>query len=222
MDNVGDIKTAIRAHGFETDTDAQQLIFINKAVREILGDHRWRFMLTTATVPIVLQQAAYALPSSPALHRIESIRVASPSAASPHPEMEWVDSEELLAYAAANNGVSSWSSPRIWTDPTVTTFQVFPAPSYPGDFTVRYLKQATALVLDADVPDIPKAYRDIIVDSVCAKLAKRERQPDTVADFKADYDAGLARMKGQYGLRQRQNSTRVATRDGAFGSDRAN
>ncbi len=218
MDNVGEIKASIRAHGYETDTDAQQLIFINKAVREILGDHRWRFMLSTATVPIVLAQATYTLPTSPALHRIESIRVANPSAAATSPEMQWVDSEELLAYAAANVNFSSWASPQLWTDPTTTTFQVFPAPSYPGDFTVRYLKQATQLGIDADVPDIPKAYRDLIVDAVCAKLAKRERQYDAATDFKVDYDAGLARMKGQYGLRQRQNSTRVASRDGALGT----
>ncbi len=209
MDTVADIKAGIRALGYETDTDAQQLILINKVVREILGDHRWRFMLVSTTVNIVIGQAAYTLPSSPALHHIESIRVTNPSAAAPSPEMEWVYQEELLAYAAANESFTAYASPWLWTDPTPTTFQVFPAPSYPGTFTVRYLKQATALTADGDTPDIPKPYRDIIVDGVCERLAKRERQFDTATAFKADYDAGLARMKGQYGLRQRQNSVRV-------------
>ncbi len=218
MDTVADVKAGIRALGYETDTDAQQLILINKALREILGDHRWRFMLATGTVAIVLGQDTYNLPTSPALHRIESIRVANPSAAAITPEMEWVDSEDLLRIAASNYGLGAWSAPAIWTDPTDATFQVWPAPAYPGNFTVRYVKQATVMTGDASVPDIPKAYRDLIVDYVCGRLARRERQFDTATAFDSDFAAGLARMKGQYGLRQRQNSTRVASRDDVVGS----
>lgn len=217
MVTVGDIKASVRAHGFETDTDAQQLIFINKAVREILGDHRWHFMLSSASVAIVLGQAAYSLPSSPALHHIESVRVAAPADNGNSPEMTWVVPEELLAMAAANASLVGWETPWLWTSPTPSTFQVFPAPVYPGAFTVRYLKQATELTTDAGVPDIPTPYMDLIVDSVCAKLAKRERQYDAANDFKTDYENGLSRMRAQYGLRQRQSGSRVASRSTNYG-----
>ncbi len=214
MQTVGDIKASIRAHGYESDTDSQQLILINKGQREVIGDHRWRFMLQSSTVALVIGQTTYALPTSPALHHIESIRVTTASAIDPYLEMEWVDSEEFLAYVAANSYAGAWTGfmPTIWTDPDTTNFQIFPAAQYAGTFTVRYTRKAADLTSDSSVPDIPSEDLDILVDYVCARLAKRERQYDAASDFQADFDRALARMKGQHGLRQRQNSTRVASR----------
>lgn len=210
MVNVGDIKAAIRAHGFETDTDAQQLILINKAQREVIGDHRWRFMLESQTVTIVLAQTTYSLPTSPALHHVESIRYTTGATAIDYPLLEWLDTEGFLDYAAAIGSAGCLYGPALWTDLNTTQFQVYPAPQYPGTFTVRYMRKAADLTGDASVPDIPSQDLDILVDWVCSRLAKRERQLEAAASFQADFDVALARMKGQHGLRQRQSSTRVA------------
>lgn len=213
MATVDDIRASIRAHGFETDTAAEQLILINKGHREVIGDHRWRFMLESKTVAIVLGQSTYALPTSPALQNVESIRVTNPGSVDPYPEMEWLDTEEFLDVVAANSYVSGTIgfAPVYWTDIDSANFQVFPAPQYPGTFTVRYTRKAADLTSGSSVPDIPPEDLDILVDYVCARLAKRERQHDAAKDFQADFDSALAGMKGQHGLRQRQSSTRVAS-----------
>ncbi len=214
MLTVGDIKAAIRAHGFETDLAAQQLIFINETQRDVIGDHRWRFMLTSATVAAVAGTASYTLPTSPALHHVESIRLAITGTFLP--ELEWRDTEDFLAEEAANASFVPYTTPYWWTDAVPGSFRVYPAPSSAGTFTVRYFKQLTDLTADGDTPQVPTPYLDVIVAGACAKLAGRERRFDAADRWQKRYEERLAAMRSQYGLRQRQNSDRVLS-SGRYG-----
>lgn len=205
--NLGDIKTNVKALGYESDQDSRIVLLANAVQREIVGGHRWRFMLATGTVAAVAGTATYNLPTSPAMSRVESIRLAD--AGGQYPELEWTEEEDVLTLANSDPSFNVWQSPAVWSMPTETTFLVYPTPVIAGTFTVRYLKQITELSGDSDVPDIPKPYLDIIVFGVAAHLAGRERQFQTRDSFLAQKDALLEDMKAQYGLRQRQSGRRV-------------
>ena len=161
----------------------------------------------TGTVAAVAGTVTYNLPSSPALQEVVSIRLADSSGQ--YPELQWVEEEDLLDIANADPARTSGLQPAIYAMTTDATFTVFPAPSVAGTFTIRYQKQITELSADADVPDIPKPYLDVIVFGVAQHLANRERQFDTARAFMDEKDKRLRAMKAQYGLRQRQSSRRV-------------
>lgn len=209
MVNLGDIKTSVRANGFESDQDTRVVLFANEVQRDIVNDHRWRFMTVSTTVPAVASINSYALPTSPPLGHIISIRLATTGQEFGEP-LEWVETEDLLEAAAQWGTFSLGAMPQRWTDINAETFQVFPGVTLPGTFTIRYLRTAADLVIDADVPNVPSQYLDLIVAGVCARLARRERRLDDVATFQATYDNRLLAMKGQYELRQTQNSRNVS------------
>lgn len=205
---LGNIKTHVRARGYETDQDTRIVTFANAVQRSVVGDHRWRFLLGSGTVTAVAGTAVYTLPAASTRMHVESIRLAD--ATGLFPPLKWSDTEDLLDLAAMNPAYTANDSPYLWTDVSPGSFQVYPAPYAAGTFTVRYLRAVADLVNDADVPDIPAPYLDIIVAGVCELLALRERQQDTAAVWRAEKEQRLAAMKGQYGLRQRQTSPTVA------------
>lgn len=208
MVDLGDIKDAVHANGFESDQDTRIVVFANEVQRDVVNDFRWRFMTETDTVSAVVGVDSYALPTSPPMAHVISIRLAVPG--QPYwPELEWADTEDLLAEAAEYGDLSVYSTPQRWTDLDGETFQVFPGPTMPGTFTIRYLRTVEDLVDDADVPEIPSQYLDIIVAGVCARLARRERRLQDAADFYATYTARLERMRSQYEIRQNQTSRHV-------------
>lgn len=175
----------------------------------MVADHRWRFMVMSTTVPAVTGTSAYTLPAATTRMHVESVRLAITGTLVP--EMEWMETEELLASVAEYGAITPYGTPGYWTDNAPGAFTVFPSPSVAGTFTVRYLRQATELTLDADIPDIPKGYLDILVLGACAKLAARERKFDAATWYRKQADAMIDAMKGQYGLRQRQSARQVVS-----------
>ncbi len=208
MVDVDDILDAIRANGFETDQDTRALIMLNAAQRDIVGEHRYRFMLEDQTVPAVAGTATYSPTYSPAMQHLESIRLAV-TGQTDSPELEWLPTEELLELAASNTLNTGFQAPCYWTDVDSDTFQVYPAPSRPGMFTVRYLRPPAELTSGTSVPDIPNPYWDCLVSAVCEELAVRENDLARADRFAAKREARVKAMQRQLGLRQRQSSYRV-------------
>lgn len=205
MVNAGDIIEAVRASGFETDQDDRAFIFLNVIQRKVIGDHRWRFLRTTATSAAVAGTATYALPAN--VMHLMSVRLATPGDTTP-PELEWIDDDRLLALAAVDPALQQYTAPRFWSDIDPATIELFPAPLVPGTVAIRYLRRVADITSEGDVPEVPNEYLDVLRAGICWKLAQRERPAD-VPTFKAEFDEILAAMKGQYGLRQTQNAHHV-------------
>lgn len=205
MATLGTVRADVHALGYESDQDARITLFANQVQRKIVGDHRWEFLLATGAVAAVLGTATYALPTSPALMHVESIRLATPTDYD-NPQLQYVSTQELLDYAATNQAVYSGDRPAIWTKLDAANFQVWPAPAVAGTFTVRYFRTLPVLASDSDVLTIPDFYADAVTYGICAKLARRERQWDAAKTFDADMADIVRSMKGQLGMRQQQNS----------------
>lgn len=208
METAGDIIDAVRASGYETDQDDRAFIMLNIEQRTVVADHRWRFMRETAQVSGTAGNATYTLPVSPPLMHVESIRFTQVDTT--FYELDWHDSESLIALAMAEVTEGIIGQPRYWTDVTPETFMVYPTPTQGGVFNVRYLRKAADMTDESDVPDIPEEYLDVLRAGVCMRLAARERQWDAKREFEAERTGLLAAMKGQYGIRQVQSAHRVA------------
>ncbi len=207
--NLGDIKDAVYARGFEDDQEARIVIFANNVQRDVLGEHRWDFMVESATVAAVVGTASYALPAG--VHHVESIRLLQPG--QPYIELEHAAADDLLeweAYAASSTAPYVDPADWRWSSTLPDTFRILPAPTLAGTFTVRYIGLPDAMVDDADEPTIPAPYHDIIVVGVCELLSKRTRQWDAADRFRAELVERKGAMAGQLGMKQRQTAVRVA------------
>lgn len=199
MNTVDDIRADIRARGFEADTDAQQLVFLNSIQRRIAGSHRWRWTIESQALVVVSGTGDYALASAPAGgHMISSRLVSLGTPVS----ISWVAPEVLLELRAQDAGARS--SPCYWTLTGPTTLALWPTPASSGTLTLRYHRTPPQLTAGSDVPIIPLGYRDILSVGACMMMAQRERQSSAAADFRAEYEERVRDLRAQEGIAQQQ------------------
>ncbi len=208
MITVADIRADIRARGFEADTDAQQLAFINSIQRRVAGASRHPWTRTSTTIAVVAGTGDYTLPAAPAGGHVLSVRAANQGV---HTPLEWSPAERLLELRARDNGARS--TPTAWTLSGVATLALWPTPVGAGTLTVRYHQVPPTLTADADVPLIPLGYRDILSVGAAMLMAMRERQREAVADFKAEFDERCRDLRAQSGVGQQQTPHVVGSSD---------
>ncbi len=197
MLTVADLKAAIRARGYATDTAGEQLIMLNSMQRDVLGDHRYRFMLVELSVAAVAATPNYTLAPTPPVHHIEAVSFTD-SGGQALPIVRG-NLDELDAFGV--DGYTPDGRYR-WAELQPGKLRIFPAPAVAGTLLVRYSKEAATLSADGDTPTIPAPYLDVLVAGVCELLAMRERQPDAVGMFGAEKERRLRSMQSQYGLKK--------------------
>lgn len=210
---VDDIRAGIRARGFEADTDAQQLAFINQVQRRWFASNRWEIARVTATVAVTAGTSSYTLPAA-AVH-VSSIRLSNGNTYIP---LEAAAREQVLEAAAANTTIRS--NPYWWTLSDPGTVKLFPTPSTAGTLTVVYFRTCPILTAGSDVPLMPEAYVDILIAGSCELMAQRERQWDAARMFKDERKETERLARAQLGIVQQQTSDEVEQSGfyGAIGS----
>jgi hypothetical protein len=209
--DVSEIRTGIRARGFEADTATQQLAFINQVQRRVAGEHRWPWTIVSTAQATTSGAGDYTYPTG-AVHII-SLRLVSLGSPT---ELEWSEPELLLAARAQDNGATGLA--QRWAQTGPTTLSLWPTPNAAGTLTVRYHRVPPDLTADADIPILPIAYHDILIAGACELMALRERQFDAVAAFRSEREGRVAEMKRQIGVRQAQTARQVSS-SGYYGHD---
>lgn len=211
--NLGELRTAIQARGFATDTVAAQNAVINSVYRRLAGTRRWMWLERKKTTPGVVTPTATvtlsSLTAGEAVH-VDSVRVRESNGRG-H-ELTYISLQELMRRE------TEWpeepSIPRFWTLRGSTTaaglvVDIHPTTDRPLDFEVYYMIRPPALVNDSDTPLFDPVYHDILVHGALKELAYRERDWTAYSLAQADYNATLGMMEREYGVRQRQNATHV-------------
>lgn len=201
--NVGEIRAAIRARGFESDTAAEQLIFLNTVQRRLAGSTRGRWTEAATTVAVTAGTGDFALPSAPAGGHVKSVHLAYGTSGAPV-LLDWLDAEALRDYRDQDSYVVR-ATPRFWTLSAPTTISLYPAADQAGTLTVVYNRVPPALTGDSDTPILPELYHDLLVVGSCRLVAQRERQRDAVADFNAEFEELHGDMRRQLGIEQQQS-----------------
>lgn len=204
---VAELRAAIRAHGFEADTDAQQLTFLNEGQRDLARGARLRWTKASTTVAITAGTADFTLPAAPVGGKLTSIRLAYPTAPT---MLAWADPEHLLDLRDSDTTPRS-ATPAYWAITAPTTISLWPTPGGAGTLTVRYHRVPPALAVDADTPILPELYHDHLVEYAAWKMAARERQWDAATRFQADYEAGKKSMRAQEGITQQQTALTIGS-----------
>lgn len=204
---MADIKEAVRARGHGADSDEAQTQFIRAALRKLGGAYRWPFLVTRHANYWVAAGENFVtepLLGNNLVAHIESVIVADED-----PEaLPFMDLHEFEALPTDVTG-----RPECWSR-RVNTIVLWPTADQHYDLALVAPTRQPIPDADADEISWPDVYIDVIVESVCADLAYRQRDYQAHAVAQARYMQLLSDMIGEYTIRQRGTSDQVQTWDG--------
>lgn len=75
---------------------------------------------------------------------------------------------------------------------------LYPVPDATYAMVYDFVKEATEMSSDSDVPDFPEAYHDLLVDYVLWKSYQHVRDIRTAQEYQISFREGLRQMMGDY------------------------
>ena len=216
--NLAALRQRIQDLGYGTDTAAQQNGFLNAAYREVHSQMRWPFLeaIDTTSISTVAGTSAYPLPAtlgSPALpwRNLDAVRITDPSAGeqSPTPMIRYMQPQELFDRLQVSIPINA--TPQAWTF-YAQQLIFWPVPDGVYNVQIYFCIEPPDLGTvngDNDVPLIPLAFQDVLVDGAITFIAMRERDWIGMELWQAKYDTMVNRLKEEYLLKQRQTSSEV-------------
>lgn len=157
---LGQLVTDVRNKLDDSNFDATLIKeFINDAQRYLVNKHRFKFMEGTYSGDLTIDQFSYDLPSGVA--EVETFRITDPANEEIDITGNYLNYKEFDSQfpdvLADDNGEPHW-----WTI-REGNFLVYPKPDQAYTIDIRYQKDPTALSADADVPDVPERYKELLV-----------------------------------------------------------
>lgn len=209
---LAQLRTALQARGYGTDTATVQTECINAAYRKVCGDTRWEWLVETALATALTPgvQLISGLPADVVhlktlLFTFDDVDY--------YPEYLPIDQFQRLStqYGWLPNegrGVPQYWTRRGWLSGAPELI-VGPYPDQAYVPVLVYVKDPADLSADGDIPAMPPTYHDILVDGALAEMGARHRDWAMHDRYKAEFNHGVARMRAQLGLDQQQTSEQV-------------
>lgn len=206
---LAQLRTALQAKGYGTDSATAQTELINSVYRRLAGRRRWKWTEAQNTsIVTVAGTSAYALTGITDFLHPDAVRI---EVGTEYLPMEYMDYEELRdrQHADRDRGV-----PEFWTIGRGQLL-LWPTPERVYTVTVDYTKDPPDLSADGDTPIFPATYHDILVWGAIKEISFRQRDWGAHQYATKEFDDRLMEMEREYGIRQRQTSTHVK-RSGTF------
>ena len=190
---VSQVQSRLDDTGFSSTTIKQ---FINDTQREITNDKRWRFM--EATTNLTSSVGSQSIGSFPADYQIAiDLRISSPVAyAKKLPFLDYTVVDEQYS----DQTIYANSTPMFWYEYANVPY-IFPQADQVYTLTLRYLKTPTELSADADVPQIPEEYQELLVLGALSRCHELNDDYDKAAIVRQKIDELLISMTKRYGFR---------------------
>jgi hypothetical protein len=202
---LAQLRTALQTRGYATDTAPAQTEAINSVYRRIIGMRRWPWLevIKDTTVSTTAGDDSYTLASIDAtvLH-VDAVRAEQ---GTEYYELVYRRPQEFREFQHASR---EQGTPRYWTR-IGDSIYLWPVPDGAYTLSVDFVQDPADLSGDSDTTLIPDAYSDVLVWGALTSIAYRERDFEAYATARQEYGTILVDMMNEYGLRQRQNASRV-------------
>lgn len=172
--------------------------FCNDAQRELFNNHRLRFM--ESSTPMTTSTGSQSLSSLPSNFQLAlDLRITSP--ASYATLLQFMTEDDFdKSYpqpSLAGNGV-----PFLWYD-SAGIPKIFPQADALGyTITMRYLKTPVELSADADVPEIPAEFQEILILGMIVRAEQTKENFDQAMYLQQGLDELILDMVKRFGFRQ--------------------
>jgi len=204
--NLGQLRTALQARGYATDTATQQTELINAVYREVSGYRRWDWLQAAGGSTTVVGQDTVSTGGITNLVSIDTVRVLFGTS---YYDLEYLTPTEFDTRAYVDRDVGT---PQYWTYQKGDLY-LWPRPDKVYQVDINYIKDPPDLTADADTPLFPATYHDLLVWGALRDIAHRERDWAASDHANARFETLLARMTAAHGMKQRQAPRQVRRSD---------
>lgn len=204
--NLSQLQAELQAHGYGSDTAAQQIIFLNDAYRYVCGLERWPFLekqdssltLTLGTNVVAYTGTLTDLVEFDAVRLTDGLGV-------PY-DLENVEPQTMRSYEVMDN--TTRSTPQYWSI-IANQLHFWPYADQAYTLNIDYIFQPVDLANPTDIPALPPQFHDVIVWGAARTIARRQRDlySEQIAD--AEFTQRVKAMSSAFKLRQRQTSSKV-------------
>lgn len=193
---VTKVQKRIRDTGYSSSTIKE---FINDAQNALFNEYDLRFMETsqgyTLTVDIQDITNGSGLPSN--FVRAIDLFITTDDYAKILTYVDFKDIDKAYPDAADDNP----GTPRFWYM-VGNTINVYPKPDQAYTLTLRFIKRPTELSADADVPEVPKEFEELLVYGASYRAFEEKDMDDKAAVFENKYLAEVQKLVNRYSRRQ--------------------
>lgn len=181
---------------------------LNRGQREIANAKDWPFLIDfDNTFNTVAGTESYTLTETN-IKKLVNLRISTDGY---EKRLIPVNYNEFTATYPHVDTASEQSTPNYYTQfGRSSTYQMqiklYPVPDAVYGILYDFYKEPTDMSDDADTPFIPTIYHDLLIDYVLWKCYQNKRDMNTALVYKAEFDAGLRNMIGDY-----QNNGSVET-----------
>lgn len=215
---TGDIVSRVQARIKDTAYSAAEIkSFLNDTQNDVFNEYRLPFMETTqnytlvdgvsditngSNLPSNYVQATDLILTTSAREKVIPFRdIREVDALNP-------DADDTTTYA---KGV-----PDYWYY-YAETIRVHPVPDTGYTVTLRYYKKPTLLSADADVPDIPSEFEELLVTGAAYRVLQVKDNYDQAAVLENKYNELLAKLVAKFSQKQVGTPTRMRINRRALG-----
>lgn len=171
--------------------------FINDGQREILNTYRFPFMEREASVN--------AIPGTDLLQNLPtdiqsflSLRIYTPIGYAT--ELAYIEYEDFDR-AFPNPNLTGDTAPAAWRVFN-RTIQIYPEPNNTYNLKLKYIKEPTELTLDADVPEIPESFSELLVLAAYRRALEHNDDYDQAQVIQQQVDILGEKMVERYARNQ--------------------
>ncbi|MGZ6852642.1 MAG: phage adaptor protein [Mycobacteriaceae bacterium] len=210
---LANLKSAVQAHGYGTDTTGDQTTFAQIALRRLYGQRRWRFLRktdSTLTIAVAGSTVSLAAITDRQTGKLEAVRLV-PAVAGDTLTLEELPWEELRELDAAD---SDTGFPRYYARTDANTIQVWPRSDATYTVQIDYISLPTVPSADGDTVVWPDEYQDVLVWAIIRALAFRQRDWFSAPSADAEYAQRLDEMIQAQSLNGSNSPARMGHWDG--------
>lgn len=214
-DLVTKVQNRIKDTGFSSAVIKN---FINDAQRDIFNEYQLPFMEATQTYTLAAGTSDITNGSGLPSNFVQPIDVMLTTAGL-ESTLTYKDYQEinLLHPDPSDTTANPSNVPQYWYK-YGSTIRVYPAPASAYTVSLLYLKEPTELSADADVPEVPSEFEEILVVGAAYRVFQVKDNYDKAGVLENKYTELLQKLASRYSQTQAGHAAQMRTNRHALGN----
>lgn len=200
---LADITDKVRLRVKDSGYSATEITnYVNDTQRDIFNEYRLPFMQATQNYTLDTSTSDITNGSGLPTNFVQAIKLVITTSGREY-EIPFIDYKYLLETNPDPDDVTRHpaNAPTYWYK-YGTTIKVFPKPDAAYTVTLYYYKEPTALSADADIPEIPSEFEEILVVGASYRILQVKDNYDQAAIHENKYMELLDKLASRYSQTQ--------------------
>lgn len=207
---LSDIRTKVQQRIKDTGYSTSEITnYINDTQRDVFNEYRLPQMEATQTYTLTAGVSDITNGSGLPTNFVQAVDLYLTSSGV-ESLLEYRDYQDIdqIYPDPDDTTVNPSAIPRFWYK-FGSTIHVAPAPVSAYTLTMRYIKEPTELSADADVPEIPSEFQEILVAGATFRILQIKDNYDQASIWQNKYDELLDKLVARYSVTQAGHANRM-------------